>query len=173
MFLLMFAVACTPQLQEDENGEAVPDPEEEPEAVAVAEYETFDPSPYETEPPRSEVEVEHDVPERLLQGRADEGVTRTVEGYRIQIYSSQSRSAADDVLQAAQDWWTAKYEDNDEAPIEVFGEELPADLEFGQPYYRVRIGSFVDRDEAEEALDVVQDEYDDAFIVRSTVTVTR
>jgi len=58
----------------------------------------------------------------------------------------------------------------DEAP-DVFQDQPPIVIEYSQPYYRVRIGAFADRGEAEEALEFVTKKYDGAFVAQSTVTV--
>jgi hypothetical protein len=135
----------------------------------VAEYETFEPSAYEARPPERAVAVVHRVPERLLQGRADKGVRRTVEGFRIQVFSARDQQAAQDFREKVRQWWE---QNTEEAPESVFGDDPPIVIEYSQPYYRVRIGAFADRDDAEEALAFVNETYDTAFIARGTVTVT-
>jgi len=42
-----------------------------------------------------------------------------------------------------------------------------------QPYYRVRVGNFKTRAEAEHALSILNDRYTDAFIVPDTVIIIR
>lgn len=153
--------------QSGPSAESSPDPAEQ--TPRVAEYETFDPSAYEARPPERTVEVVHRVPERLLQGRADDGVRRTVEGFRIQVFSARDQQAAQDFREKVRQWWENAAE---AVPTSVFGEDPPIVIEYSQPYYRVRIGAFADRDEAEEALSFVTETYESAFIARGTVTVT-
>ncbi|MCH8031304.1 MAG: hypothetical protein IIB09_05750 [Bacteroidetes bacterium] len=63
-----------------------------PQQPSHPDYETFDPAGYDAVPgPQSET-IEHDVPDRLMEGRVDvpdelQQTVRTVEGFRIQIYS--------------------------------------------------------------------------------------
>lgn len=133
-------------------------------------YETFDPSGYNSQPrPQTRV-IEHDVPDRLMEGRVDipeenRPTVRTVEGFRIQIFSSEDRGAADAVLGEATAWWQTQHGTPG----------VPADLEpaiaYIQPYYRVRLGAFEFRDGAEEILEIVRRQYRDAFIVPDLVTI--
>jgi len=105
-----------------------------------------------------------------MRGQADKGVTQTVEGFRIQVYSAQDKQSADQFREQVRQWWAEAQED---VPEDVFGRSLPIVVEYGQPYYRVRIGAFATRDEASDALSFVQREFTDAFVARSTVTITR
>jgi hypothetical protein len=147
--------------------EPSPDPAEE--APSVAQYETFDPSAYEARPPERAVEVAHQVPDRLMQGRATQGVQRTVEGFRVQVFSARDQQAAQDFREEVRQWWE---QNKGDAATSVLGEEPPIVVQYTQPYYRVRIGAFADRDAAEEALAFVRQNYSNAFIARGTVTVT-
>ncbi len=164
--------ACTGSSQT--SGQTGPSPGTDPDAAeegpAVAEYETFDASEYEARLPERTVEIVHQVPERLMRGRADEGIRRTVEGFRIQVYSARDQQAAEEFREQVRQWWESNRE---EAPRSALGEDPPIVVEYSQPYYRVRIGAFADREVAEQALAFVSEEYSNAFISRGTVTVTR
>jgi hypothetical protein len=107
-----------------------------------------------------------------MRGEASRGVRRTVEGFRIQIFSSQQKTVAERRLTGAREWW-GQLRQQEDVQDDLFAEELPAVIEYRQPYYRVRIGSFAERERAEAALAVVKRQYPDAFIARSTVTITR
>lgn len=132
--------------------------------------ETFDVAQYATPPPARELDVQHQVPVQLMQGRADEGVTQTIDGFRVQVYSAQDKQSAEEFRERVRQWWSGA---RDDAPEDIFRGQLPIVVEYGQPYYRVRIGAFASREEAAEALTFVQDEFADAFVARSTVTITR
>ncbi|WP_263786673.1 SPOR domain-containing protein [Salinibacter grassmerensis] len=163
--------ACTGTSQTSgQGGPAEPAPEPTDKASSVAEYETFDPSAYDARPPERTVGVTHQVPDRLLQGRADEGVQQTVEGFRVQVFSARDKQAAQDFQVKVRQWWENH---KAEAPTSVLGEEPPIVVQYSQPYYRVRMGAFAGRDAAEEALAFVRSAYPNAFISRGTVTVTR
>lgn len=165
---LLALAACTGPSGAQRDAEE-PEDQMPEEGINMAEYEDFDAAFYREPEPTRDLEVEHDVPERLMEGRADEGVTRTVQGYRIQIYSSQDREEAREMMEEAISWW----EDEQDEAGDLFPEELPVEVTYGQPYYRVRIGNFVSRSEAQEALSVVQERFGDAFISPDTVTITQ
>jgi len=172
IFLLSVGL-CACSGSSETTGQSGPSPEPSPdpaeEGPSIAQYETFDPSAYEARPSERAVEVVHQVPDRLMQGRATQGVQRTVEGFRVQVFSARDKQAAQDFREKVRRWWEANKED---APSSVLGEEPPIVVEYTQPYYRVRMGAFADRDAAEEALEFVRRSYSNAFIARGTVTVT-
>jgi septal ring-binding cell division protein DamX len=167
--LLVLAVpACTPSAVVGEGGDDE-DPQEK--EVDLSQYEDFDPAPYREEAPAAREEIEHDVPARLLSGSADEGVEQTVRGYRVQVLSSRDQSAAEGAARQAAQWWRANA---GEAPSGLFAsDDLPVYTIYRQPYYRVRVGNFTERAEAERALEFLRQRYGDAFIVRGEVVVTR
>jgi len=140
---------------------------EERARAAVTKYETFDVSDYPVRGPDRTVDVTHRVPGRLMQGEADKETKQTLEGYRIQVYSAQEQKTSQEFREEVRRWWEKV---KDEAP-DVFQDQPPIVIEYSQPYYRVRIGAFADRGEAEEALEFVTKKYDGAFVAQSTVTV--
>jgi hypothetical protein len=171
--LALLLCACSGSSRTSGQSGPSPDPEPGPteETATVADYETFDPSAYEARPPERTVEVVHEVPRRLMQGRASQGVQRTVEGFRVQVFSARDQQSAEEFREEVRQWW----EDNGTDAPGVFaeGEETPIVVQYSQPYYRVRIGAFAEREAAEEALEFVREEYPNAFISRGTVTVGR
>lgn len=172
--VLLFMVGCTgPQASTSqpagESGEA--DSGNATRSVSVAPYETFDASQFEERPPQvTATTITHEVPPQLLEGRADRGVEQVVDGFQIQVYSSIDRSQAEEVRQDVQEWWE---EEREGEANELFPEGMPINIEFGQPYYRVRIGAFAEREQAAEALEFVRKTFDDAFLARTQVTITR
>ena len=141
----------------------------------MADYEDFDVSPYDDEPPVPSDIVEHDVPESLLEGNASsQPVSRTGAGYRIQIYSSQDKRASDRQVEQAVAWWREQlragllddiYVDDPSPP--------PVYQDFRQPYYRVRLGNFASRAEAQDMLQMAEQRFPSAFIVPDKVTLNR
>ena len=105
-----------------------------------------------------------------MRGRADEGIRRTVEGFRIQVFSARDQQAAQEFREQVRQWWA---NNRDEAPEAALSEDPPIVVEYSQPYYRVRIGAFAEREVAEQALAFVSEKYSNAFISRGTVTVTQ
>ncbi|MFP4227713.1 MAG: SPOR domain-containing protein [Salinivenus sp.] len=167
-----------PEEEQTESSVAEEEAEEEKEEegetegarAAVADFESFDPSAYQIDVSNQTESISHQVPSQLLSGRADEGVRQSIEGFRVQVFSTEDQESAQDVQGEVQEWWE---ENEDDAPQAVFRSSPPIVMEYSQPYYRVRIGAFAERAEAEEALEFIQEEYDGAFIVRSSVTVVR
>lgn len=147
---------------------------DEPEFPA---YETFDPAGYQASPAAVAGEAVHDVPERLMDGRVElpqqtetvappvEMAPRQVDGFRIQIFTSESRDSAERVRGDAATWLTRNPA---AAGSPQYGSPVVAYL---QPYYRVRVGSFAVEQDARQALEVVRRQYPEAFIVPDLVTV--
>src|SRR5690606_38786467 len=84
-----------------------PEPPPEDEGTAPV-YETFDPAPYDAQPEAPDAEIAHDVPPALMAGEIEMPETegpRTVQGYRVQVFSSADKAAADDVRDEAAGWW--------------------------------------------------------------------
>lgn len=154
-----------------------PVPPPPPEPMGHPAYETFDPTVYEAVPPERpvETELEHDVPASLMDGRIyevapDPQEPRVVQGYRIQLFSSESKATADAVRDDATAWWQTVEVEIEE---EVFPYGLLPVVVFTRPYYRVRLGAFPTREEAQPALQALRERYPDAFVVPDTITLGR
>lgn len=156
----------------------VPRPLPPPEAIGPPSYETFDPAAYDAEPrvaPRVTT-VEHDVPADLMAGTIveqtrDSSEPVVVDGFRIQLFSSENKPSADAVRDDAVNWWrTAR---NRFAEDEIFPYGLHPAVVFTRPYYRVRLGAFPTRDDAGLALELLRERYPEAFIVPDTITLER
>jgi len=83
-------------------------------------------------------------------------VYSNIYGFRIQIFMESGNEA---VQQA-------------ETVIRLFKEkfpEIPAYLTFGQPYYRIRVGDFRNRIEAEGFLHQAITHYNQAFVVKEKI----
>lgn len=139
-------------------------------------YETFDPAGYDAQPEAQAGEVVHDVPARVMEGHvvvpgqaantpSSEPQPRQVDGYRIQVFSSPNRDAAERVRTDAVAWWEgARSSANAPASMDV-------SVGYLQPYYRVRMGSFEFREQADRALAIVRQRFPEAFVVSDQVTV--
>ncbi|HLT48733.1 MAG TPA: SPOR domain-containing protein [Rubricoccaceae bacterium] len=150
------------------SGPVGPEEPPPPDRPAYPAYETFDPSGYDAQPSAAPAAVEHDVPPRLMEGRVDvPGQTgeRVVDGFRIQVFSSDSRDAAERVRSEAAAWWR-EVRGTAGAPS-----DLTPDVAYLQPYYRVRLGAFEFRDEAERALAFVRARWPEAFVVPDRVVI--
>lgn len=151
---------------------------DEPPAEGHPDYELFDPAGYEAEPTAA-VTVVHDVPARVMEGRVvvpnqggappsepEAPTPRQVDGYRVQVFNTASRDAAERVRGDAQEWWSAVRSEPG-AP-----RQMDIVIAYQQPYYRVRMGAFGTREEADRALALVRQRFPDAFLVSDLVTVT-
>jgi hypothetical protein len=147
---------------------------QEPGAANVADYEDFDPTPYRPEPLAAAPILQHDVPEELMEGHVDaptRPVTpRTMQGYRIQIMSTPQKPEADRMVGELSNWWRTHRTDPS-VPSNLFPEEIPVYVIFTQPDYRVRIGNYASRQQADAALRHVRSRFPDAWIVPDTVTI--
>jgi hypothetical protein len=137
--------------------------------VRLSEYEDFDPSSYEEEPP-AETELQHDVPAHLMTGRPPETATRTVSGFRVQIAQTQDKFAADRAVEEALAWWREEAQ-RPNAPALFSQAPPPVYTLYLQPYYRVRLGNFTSREEAARFIETVRARFSSALVVPDMVLV--
>ncbi|MDX1418710.1 MAG: SPOR domain-containing protein [Rubricoccaceae bacterium] len=143
-------------------------PDPPPDRASYPEYETFDPGGYDAAPQAPSSTADHDVPPRLMEGRVavpGQSGERVVDGFRVQVFSSDSRDAAVAVRAEAAAWW------RDVRGTAGAPDDLSAEVAYQRPYYRVRLGGFEFRDEAERALSFVRERFPEAFIVPDRVTI--
>jgi hypothetical protein len=92
------------------------------------------------------------------------GAVEEIKGFRIQIYSGQDRRKAQDIRNRA---------------IKLFEQELkrkehpPVDLIYDEPYFRVKIGNFLNKLDAQPDLLIFEDHEDfgDALLVPDRVDI--
>lgn len=75
-----------------------------------------------------------------------------IDGFRIQIFKESGNEAVDKARTVSNEF------------LESFP-DIPTYLSFGQPYYRVHVGNFRDRIEAEGYLKRIQKKYRQAFVI--------
>lgn len=138
----------------DETGAATPAPVYEAPAPA---YEAPAPTPaYEAPAPAYEVPAPAYEPAPT---------SRQVNGFRVQVYASASRASGDNTRSDAQAWWTAEQRRSGfEAPLDAY-------VVFLEGLYKVRMGAFTNREDAETALAIVRTRFRDAFLVPDLVTI--
>lgn len=124
--------------------------------------ESFDASAYPTAPPQIDVEIVHDVPAGLMQGTAGGGADQQ-RGYRIQVVFAREKDTADKAVEDVHGWLREMRREN--PGVDIFQQNLPVHNIYLQPYFRVRVGDFKDRDTAEEMLNLMISEYPNAFVV--------
>lgn len=171
LVLVLLLSACAGSREATPEPEPAPLPEPaEPAFPPVEDFEDFDPSPYRDGPPGGALTIEHDVPARLMAGRAAAGTARTVQGFRIQIANVPDKDEADAQVEAAIRWYAEQREAGRTSGLFSPG-AAPVYTVYRQPYYRVRIGNFATRAAADRALAAVAARFPGALVVPDTVTV--
>ena len=129
-----------------------PAPPEPPATVAF-------PEPAQTPPPDLVV-VEPAPPPR-----DEPAPSRQVEGFRVQVYASGTSAGSEQVRADAAAWWDA------EQRRTGFTAPLDAYVVFLDNLYKVRMGAFTNRSDAEAALALVRTRFPDAFLLPDLVTI--
>ncbi|MCY3629977.1 MAG: hypothetical protein OXI05_02565 [Bacteroidota bacterium] len=137
------------------------------------EYEDFNPEAYREQLEDPSTMIQHDVPEVLLSADLllfDPSDAQS--GFRIQIISTLDKQEADQVVEDALAWWRNFVKDASLYELYPQNEpEPPVYQDFRAPYYRVRLGNFINRDDAELFLEVVEKSYASAFIAPDMVII--
>lgn len=123
-------------------------------------FEDFDAEQYaDVVPPVDSVTTEHELPD-WLKPREGTGSSRA-RGFRVQLFSSLSRSEANDAMQKAISWWENQSDRTEARP--------PIYMEYEQPYYKVRVGNFRSRDAASRTAGRLGRVFAGAFVVPSLI----
>lgn len=144
--------------------------------VTLEDVERFDAEPYQIEStPQRSFNLSHRVPQSLMEpaDSSAAGYSRSLvlrSGYRVQIFSGEQKSNADDRLQQALTWWENEGQELDGAG-DIFSESLPVRIVYSAPYYKVRIGDFLDRQAAQQSLKLIRKRFPEAWIVPDQVEV--
>ena len=162
---------------------AGPAPETRRPTVDYTVAETYEPTDVARDVATEAPAVQHDVPEALLTGRADADaaprppttpparppstptgparpVYRSQQGYRVQVFQSASKAEADAAVARAITWWRRARTGNPEVYTL-----------YRAPYYRVRVGNYGSRGEAQRAIGALQGTFPNSFLVQDRVTV--
>ena len=95
--------------------------------------------------------------EQLIQRQKEiHAADNTIDGYRIQIFMESGNDAVE-LANVAMEEFKEKYPD------------MPIYLIFGQPYYRLRVGDFRTRLEAEKSFQTISQDYKKAFITSDRI----
>jgi SPOR domain len=81
--------------------------------------------------------------------------TQMIDGFRIQLMATTDRRKVDQVMSS----FSAIYQG------------VPVTWSQAQPYYRIRVGAFAQRDGAAKYLQTIKKDYPDAYIVTDKVSV--
>ena len=138
-----------------------------------AEVEDFDASRYAEERPAPRPEINHDVPQTLLLGNSGPPGSQSEQaGFRINVFSSTDPVEADRAAAAATIWWQELQNEGELEDIYPLKEHTPPVYQdYRAPYYRVRLGNFAIRADAQRMLELVEDRYPNAFIVPDRVII--
>lgn len=102
----------------------------------------------------------HDMPESYLQsGNTSSDDVDIYAGYRIQLISTRNVTEADTLQRDYEAW----------ADTTFLPKAPDSYIFFRQPYYRVRIGNFYDRDEAVSLSRFIKNRYPEAWVVHDRI----
>lgn len=104
---------------------------------------------------------QHDMPEAFLKkGSSEESIKRNPrDGYRVQIISTRDQPLADSVANDFRMW----------ADTTIKGYSAEAYLSFNQPFYRVHIGDFQQRDQANSFSQLIKNKFPGAWVVHDRI----
>ena len=90
---------------------------------------------------------------------------RQVDGFRVQVYASSTAAGSEQKRAEAQAWWAAEQRRTGfVAPLEAY-------VVNQEGLYKVRMGAFTNRQDAEAALALVRQRFPDAFLTPDRVTI--
>jgi len=85
--------------------------------------------------------------------------------YHVQVRTVESKSDADRAVSEVMDWY-ASLSAARRPPILSDKEQVPVDVRWKPPFYRVRLGPFETEEEARSVLGIIQESFPKAFIAR-------
>lgn len=88
--------------------------------------------------------------------------------YHVQLQMTEEKDRADQTLGQALKWW--KELSSSKQPPLAESEESPVHIEWKAPLYRVRLGPFATREQAETVLTEARSAFPDAFIAPEQVS---
>lgn len=84
--------------------------------------------------------------------------------YLVQLRMTEDKAEAERALGAALEWWNQSASSGLPEPVGT-EQGSPLDIAYRTPLYRVQLGPFASRDEAEAVLAAAQEAYPEAFVV--------
>lgn len=158
LLLLLSSCASTGELAED--AETVAAEEEEVAVSALLSMEEL--SELRLHASARFTSGQNPVPEVFRLNDEDTRDIDTNAGFRIQLLSTERVSVADSMSLAYYDWAS----EFDNVPFDVLPE---AYVTYRQPFYRVRIGDFRRRSDANMYLAIVREQFPGAWVVMDTI----
>jgi len=104
----------------------------------------------------------HDMPDAFLKtDTSSESLNQNpYDGYRIQILSTRELAVADSVAASFRTW----------SDTTITGYNAKAYVSFRQPYFKVHIGDFQQRDQANSFTQLIKRKYPDAWVVHDRIS---
>ena len=85
--------------------------------------------------------------------------------YHVQLEMTEDKTAANRSLGTALSWWRAYADSAGGQPLLLNDAERSVQIEWKAPYYRVRVGPFALRPQADSVLRAARTSFPDAFVV--------
>lgn len=141
-------------------------PEEEPAVEDTISHEEASDSRELLDETRSRLSDVHnvqtqDIPDSFLQQKSGDATIKSnpYDGFRVQILSTRNVEQADSVAEEFSEW----------ADTTIAGYSAEHYVLFNQPHYKVHIGDFQQRDQANEFSQLVKEKYRDAWVVHDRI----
>lgn len=87
---------------------------------------------------------------------------QTPSAYQVQLRMTERKAAAEQALGTALEWWDGAAAS---LPSPQSTDGSPVRIEWRAPLYRVRLGPFASREDAEAVLEAARGAFPDAFVV--------
>lgn len=107
------------------------------------------------------ISQKHDMPEHFLKAKTGDNTLNSdpSDGFRIQILSTREVEVADSVAGSFRVW----------SDTTIAGYEPEAHVSFRQPYYKVHIGDFQQREQANSFSKLLKAKFPDAWVVHDRI----
>ncbi|TYB31696.1 MAG: SPOR domain-containing protein [Candidatus Mcinerneyibacterium aminivorans] len=145
------------------------------EGVVVAKAETDEKKKIDIVVNKNEEEISIEDAEDGTEQTSEEKKSKSLkrmEGYRIQIVAATQKQNAAELGEKFKEKWEEAREDEENEDSYYYREDIPIYLEFYKPYWKLRVGNYKRKKEAEEMLEYVKKiGYEDAWIVKTYILV--
>lgn len=160
--LPLLAAACSSTAEVREQ----PEPEEEPaaERPMSSVLSSSDYNELRITPAARTMTQRNEIPAVFIEEEDERRQMETNSGFRIQLMTTANISVADSMSLAYYDW----LEEQEDEKI-TFSPAPDAYITFRQPYYRVRIGDFRQRENANSYLRLLRDRFPGAWVVIDSI----
>lgn len=162
LIIVVVGSGCKSSEKAADDDQPEPTVEESPE-ISDKEFSEFQITLAENRSKLSDLHVsqQHDMPEAFLKTDSNNGsINRNPrDGYRVQILSTRDQPLADSVANEFRMW----------SDTTITGYDAEAYISFNQPFYRVHIGDFQQRDQANSFSQLIKPKFPDAWVVHDRI----